>query len=596
MKPFLAAVLLVSISVSSSAQTQSVSAQIVVTASSVPESLESTPASVTVITRDDIEQQQARDVAGLLREVPGMAIARTGSPGKSTTLFMRGGSSKQALVLWNGVEMNNSYLSGYDFGQLSTTGVEKIEVIRGPYSALYGSDAVSGVVNVLTAPSRGGLEVGVEGGGHGLRNGAVSGSVVNKGWTAYGSAEHRDDDGFAVNDDFSSDTFVAGISNSFISLLGRHNRYDTGIPRNANAGATAFVASPHRRQSGSETEFSLPIRFTLAGIHYDIRFADNERNEKFGDPDAPFGPEFGNTDSSTRSVRATAQFAKTTTIGAEVERNDVDHVDSFGLDVRHRSRDSRSLFAEQNRSFGPVQLSAGVRYDHFDAFGSQISPRIGAAWSIGGSKLRAAYGEGFRAPAIGELYAPFFGNPDLDAERSRNVEVGFDHYAKAATLSVTAFRSDYDNLITYDIASSRFGNIARSRSRGVEVSALRKLGALRGSISYTYLEAIDLATGQQLVRRPRNSGTAMVGWEGRPVAADVILIYAGRRSDVRELVPFGNVVNQPYTTADVVLRYAAQSFSPFVKVENATDRKYQEVFGYPSASRRFIAGIRYSMR
>src|SRR6185436_923765 len=108
-------------------------------------------------------RQQARDVADVLREVPGLAVARTGSPGKSTTLFIRGGSSKQALVLWNGVPMNNAYLSAYNFGQLSTAGVEKIEVIRGPYSALYGSDAVSGVVNVLTAPARSFLNVELTG-------------------------------------------------------------------------------------------------------------------------------------------------------------------------------------------------------------------------------------------------------------------------------------------------------------------------------------------------------------------------------------------------------------------------------------------------
>ncbi|MGZ7039546.1 MAG: TonB-dependent receptor, partial [Thermoanaerobaculia bacterium] len=127
----------------------SASAQIVVTASSVPESVESTPASVTIVTKADIEKREARDVTDVLREVPGVNVSRTGSPGKTTSLFMRGGSSKQALVLWNGVEMNNAYLSAYNFGQLSTAGVEKVEIIRGPYSALYGSDAVSGVVNVL---------------------------------------------------------------------------------------------------------------------------------------------------------------------------------------------------------------------------------------------------------------------------------------------------------------------------------------------------------------------------------------------------------------------------------------------------------------
>ena len=197
MKSCLAAFLILA-SFSVSAQTPSVNDQIIVTASAVPESLESTPASVSVITREDIEKQQALDVADVLREVPGLSIARTGSPGKSTTLFIRGGSSKQALVLWNGVEMNNAYLSGYNFGPLSTNGVERVEVIRGPYSALYGSEAVSGVVNVLTTPVRSALHVEAQGGDRGLRNGSVSGAFVDGIWTAFGSAERRDDSGARV--------------------------------------------------------------------------------------------------------------------------------------------------------------------------------------------------------------------------------------------------------------------------------------------------------------------------------------------------------------------------------------------------------------
>ena len=608
MKPFLTCTLIL-ITAPLFAQTQRVTDQIVVTASSVPESVESTPASVSVITREDIDKQQARDVADVLREVPGVSIARTGSPGKSTTLFIRGGSSKQALVLWNGVEMNNAWLSGYDFGQLSTAGVEKIEVIRGPYSALYGSDAVSGVVNIMTTPSHSELHVDAAGGGSGLRNGLLSGALVNGIWTAYGSAERRDDHGFAPNDDFTSDTFVAGVqaaprASLSLGLFARHNSYDVGIPRNVNPTFTAFVPTLHRRQKGSESQFSLPIRLDAGGLRCDLRFADSERNEKFGDPDAPFGPEFGNTDSSTRSARLSVQSRQTpagvVTVGFEIERSNVDHTDSFGLDVRHRSRDSRSLFAEDrfSKSFGrgALELALGARYDHFDTFGSQLSPRVGAAWVAGNSKWRAAYGAGFRAPAIGELYLPFFGNPRLDAERSRNVEIGFDRYMRETTISITAFRSDYDNLISYDVVANRFGNIARARARGVELSSSRRFGNFSAAISYTWLKAIDASTGEQLARRPKSSGSLLVGYDFKPLSTELVIVHAGRRPDVTDLAPFGAVMSAPYTTADITLRYNAGALSPFVKVENATNRRYDEVFGYPSAKRRAIAGVRYSLR
>lgn len=608
MKSFLAFTLIF-ISFSAFAQTQSVSDQIVVTASAVPESLDSTPASVSVITRDEIDRQHARDVADVLREVPGLSIARTGSSGKSTTLFIRGGSSKQALVLWNGVEMNNAYLSGYNFGPLSTSGVERVEVIRGPYSALYGSDAVSGVVNVLTTPVRSALHVDVEGGGRGLRSGSLSGALVNGIWTAYGSAERRDDKGFAPNDDFAADTFTAGIqaaprSGFSIGLSGRHNRYDAGIPRNPNADSTAFVPSLHRRDQGWESQFSLPIRLDAGALRYELRLADTEQSEKFGDPDAPFGPEFGNTDSSLRSARLSVQSSRTAagivTIGGELDRASVDHTDSFGLDVRSRSRGSRAVFAEDSfsRAFGraSLQLSIGARYDRYDTFGSQTSPRVAAAWVVGGSKVRAAYGAGFRAPAIGELYSPFFGNPLLSAEHSRNIEAGFDHFAGAWQFTLTAFRSDYNDLISYDGAANRFGNISRARSRGIEAGVSHRLGAFSGSLSYTYLRAIDLATGKQLARRPKNSGSASIGYDFHPFMAELIAVYAGQRPDVTDLAPFGPVISAAYTTADVVLHYNAGSFFPFLKIDNVTNRKYDEVFGYPSPGRRVSAGIRYSVR
>lgn len=608
MKSFLTFTLIF-VSFSAFAQTQSVSDQIVVTASAVPASLDSTPASVSVITRGEIDRQHARDVADVLREVPGLSIARTGSSGKSTTLFIRGGSSKQALVLWNGVEMNNAYLSGYNFGPLSTTGVERVEVIRGPYSALYGSDAVSGVVNVLTTPVRSALHVDVEGGDRGLRNGSVSGALVNGIWTAYGSAERRDDKGFAPNDDFAADTFTAGIqatprSGFSIGLFGRHSRYDAGIPRNANADSTAFVPSLRRRDRGWESQFSVPVRLDAGSLRYELRLADAEQNEKFGDPDAPFGPEFGDTDSSLRSARLSIQSSRTVagivTIGGELGRASVDHTDSYGLDVRDRSRGSRAVFAEDNfsRVFGraSLQLSIGARYDRYDTFGSQTSPRVAAAWIIGGSKVRAAYGAGFRAPAIGELYAPFFGNPSLSAEHSRNIEAGFDHFAGASQVTLTAFRSDYNDLISYDGAANRFGNISRARSRGIEAGVSHRRGAFTGALSYTFLRAIDLATGKQLARRPKSSGSASVGYDFHPFMAELIAVYAGQRPDVTDLVPFSPVISAAYTTADVVLHYSAGSFFPFVKIENVTNRKYDEVFGYPSPGRRVSAGIRYSIR
>jgi vitamin B12 transporter len=583
--------------------------EIIVTASALPEDVEETPAAASVVTREDIEKREARDVADVLREVPGVTVSRTGSPGKQVSLFLRGGSSKQALVLWNGVEMNNAYHSAYNFGQLSTAGVERVEIVRGPFSALYGSDAVSGVVNVLTTPSRDEAGVDFEGGEHGLVNGVARAAFARDRWSAHATVERRQDDGFAPNDDFASTSVLGGAmftpsANASLGLLARYSSYDLGIPRNVNAAGTAFVPTPNRREDGWESQIAIPMHFDVAGINYSMRLTENHRNDDYVDPDGAFGAEDAHTDAVSRaanaSVRAKTRLG-TITVGGEYENSEVDHTDSFGLNVDSRDRDSRSLFVEDRvsiamQSGASFEIAAGLRHDDFDTFGSQLSPRVAAAWVRNGHKVRAAYGEGFRAPAIGELYSPFFGFPDLQPEHSRSIEVGYDRYFQHGSFTASLFDSDYDDLIFYDLTAAHYANINAARSRGVELGASRTFSALSASLSYTYLDTEDESTGEELLRRPRHSGSLALGYDFARFDAEVVIEHTGARLDVTDLFPYGNVTNKAHTTADVTVRWNAGAFVPYVRVENLTDERYDEVFGYPSARRRVAVGVRYAIR
>ncbi|HET7704511.1 MAG TPA: TonB-dependent receptor [Thermoanaerobaculia bacterium] len=587
-----------SVAVPLSAQ-NAVSAEIVVTASSVPETIEETPASVSVITKDDMDRRAARDVVDVLREVPGLAVARTGTAGKATSIFLRGGSSKQALVLWNGVEMNNPYFSGYDFGQMSSAGVERVEVVRGPFSALYGSEAVSGVVNVLTTPRASGARVEVEGGERGLLNVSASGALTSDRWNAHAAVERRADDGFAPNDDFDADSILGGLfgrptENFSIGLLARYTSYDLGIPLTPSADSTRFVPSPERRQDGSESQIVAPIRFETPSNAFELRLGESRRVEHFADTAGPFGPERSDTTSRTRSARGTARFG-TLTVGGEYEESVVDHTSNFST-LDERSRTNRSAFIEDRFSFSNgVEVTAGARYDDFEAFGSEVSPRLAVSWLRNGSKLRAAYGEGFRAPAIGELFSPFFGNDSLAAERSTTFEVGYDRFATHGSASVTLFRSDYDELIVFG-DDFRFQNIAAADATGIEVNASRRFTNWNGSVSYTWVDSEDAATGETLIRRPEHSGSVAIGYELSRLSTHLVVIHAGARADVTDLIPFGRVLNDAYTTADLVLAWRLGAYQPFVKVENLTNERYQEVFGYESAARRVRVGVRYVLR
>jgi vitamin B12 transporter len=240
------------------------------------------------------------------------------------------------------------------------------------------------------------------------------------------------------------------------------------------------------------------------------------------------------------------------------------------------------------------EVVAGVRYDDFDTFGGQTTPRIAAAWLKNGHKIRAAYGEGFRAPAIGELYSPFFGNAALEAERSANYEVGYERFTPNGSASITLFRAAYDDLIAF--GSSTFENIAAANASGVELGATRRIGAFDAMVSYTWLDTEDEATGQRLLRRPEHSGSVALGYRHGAYNAQLVVTHRGQRDDVRDLFPFGNVVNDANTTADFTLHYSLGAFSPYLKIENLSDESYEEVFGYASAPRRAIVGVRFEVR
>lgn len=587
----------------------SVNDEIIVTASALPESLDQTPAAVSVITREEIDERAALDVADVLREIPGITMSRSGSAGKATSLFSRGASSTQTLVLWNGIEINNPYFAGYDWGRFSTAGVEQIEIVRGPYSSLYGSDAVAGVVNVITTPVRSGLSGSFLRGGHGLQNAAVDGSVVSGNGVISGSYERRADSGWSTNDDFSQDSALLDAkwvsSPRFsIGLAGRYTRYDLGVPMNLNAEGTALVPSLHRRQSGNERQIAIPLTETIGPVALEVTASESRRNDDFSDPEDPFGSTSSSTASVTRHARLSLHSATplgTLVGGGEYERAVVDDSSNFGPNLSGARRTSRSLFVEDrfSHSLGSqlsLELSAGGRYDDFDTFGRQTSPRAAIALVAGRNKLRGAFGQAFRAPSLGELYFPFLGNRNLQAEHSRSAEIGYDRkFGAAGTLSLTLFDSRYRDLIVFDNVASSFQNIGRATSRGLEAAARARLTTTTyGGFSYTYLRT--KGDGERLLRRPPHSGSLYFGYRSGAEDLNVALVHTGIRDDLSPVFPFGRVSDRAYTTIDATLRFPGKSVTPLVKLENATGVRYEEVRGFASPGRRLILGLELKVK
>lgn len=583
-------------------QAPHLSDSVVVTASDIPESVATTPAAVTVITRKDIDERQARDVGEVLREVPGLQLSQSGSPGKATSLFTRGAASTQTLVLWNGIEINNPDFSGYDWGRFSSAGVEQVEVVRGPFSALYGSEAMAGVVNVLTTPKTNGWHISVESGSHGWRNGIFDGSFVGETTEGTLAFEKREDDGFNPNDDFSQTTASGSWSwkpSKEFSIGGalRHATFDFGIPFNTNFIGDRLVPSPNRRESGNETQIAVPLSLTLGQFVNELTLSDSKRRDEFDDPDDPYGFVSSTADSTRRRARLTSHVATgigTIVGGAEFERLNVTDASNFGTNFQDGRRTNHSFFVEDRWSHEGLELSAGVRRDSFGRFGSETSPRAAVAYVQGNSKWRAAYGEGFRAPSIGELYFPFSGNADLRAERSRTFELGWDGAIGQGILSATYFNSRYRDLIEFDPSTFVNVNIGRVRSDGVELGFDKRVANFHTALSYTYLHKNDdQDTGLRLLRRPKHSGSLFFGYRSGSLESGVTFLRSGERDDILPIAPYSRASNSGYTNVNLSLQWRWSSFSPFLKIENLRNAHYQEVLGYDAPSRRTIFGVKF---
>jgi vitamin B12 transporter len=562
---------------------------VVVTATLAPEERDQVPGSVTVIDAREIRDRQATEVAELLRTAPGLAVVRSGSPGKVTSLFSRGANSNQTLVLWNGVQLNDPFGGGFDLAFLPTEGVERVEVVRGPYSALYGADAVGGVVQVITGRRRG-VGLRLEGGDDGYRRAGVAAGFD----AGPAGALHLDltghlrrGDGEVENDGYDADEAAARLSwrpapSATLGLAVRGNDAEVGVPFDFFG-----KPSPHRLQDRELRLVAVP--FDWQGERWGLVASASrlETELAFLDPDDPFSE--GKTDAATSAGRAVANLRTSDRLwvafGADWERQEATSVDAFSTvdDVTQRTW---AGFGEVHWRAGRVALDAGLRRDDNDAYGTETTAKLGAVAELGGgARLRASWGEGFRAPTLVDLYFPGFGNPELEPETSDSFEVGLEADRGRWQLALVGFELDQRELIVFDFTSGVPLNVGRARSRGVEAEARLAAGPFHGRLAASWLDAENLDTGTALPRRPEKSASLVLGWTAARWTASVVGRYAGERTDV------GGVALDAYAVADLGVSWRAGRFEPYARVENLFDERYEEAAGFPAPDRALVGGL-----
>jgi vitamin B12 transporter len=581
-----------------------VATEVVVTAAAVPEDAAALGVATTVIDRTIIERSRAATVADLLRAVPGVDVAQSGGPGGVTSLFLRGTNSNSALVLVDGVKLNSPYFGGVDLSSLGTANVERIEIVRGPFSALYGSEALGGVVQVITRRAdadgfAGQAHFGL--GNASAREGGVN-AVLRSGAIGVSAGFRRGTIGGDLPNEFFEGTDLSAALDVQISpdaktgVTVRRESSRTGIPF---SGATA---TPLRATTADTTLVSVPFSLLL-GAKTTLEAAGTWAADSptYTDPDDPWGFTFSETKARRvggRVVLSHVAGANRISVGTDYEQAKVDNEDSYGVQLDGLTTSTWSVFAEDRISLADDRLTvtAGVRRDENSAFGSSTNPRVALSWTVSSAiRLRAAAGSAFRAPSTGELYYPFSGNPDLNPEESVSYEAGAEWtIATGFVLEASLFRSDVKDLIRYDFATFTNTNVGRARMTGAEAVVRGALSASAWArASYTWLDAEDLDTGLPLLRRPRHRASAAFGGDlGRGASAELTGLYVGERDDV-DATTYRRVTNPAYFRVDVSATGPRffDHVAPFVRVTNLLDRNYDEVAGYPSPGIRFVVGL-----
>ena len=578
--------------------------EITVTATGTETEVGEVPVATTVITRKQMDDTQDASVTEMLRRVPGVSVAQSGNTGSLTSVFTRGTNSNHTLVLFDGVRLNSPYYGGFDWSLPTTTALERIEVARGPYSALWGADAVGGVINLI--PHRERKKVGgrllVEGGEYGWQRYEVSAGYASSKFDVHVSGYRRSGDGELENSDFkgTQGLTTAGFSwgqGSRIGLVYQDLSSEIGIPF-----VTPSAPTLNRRQETRQRLMAIPLKWKIAA-KWEIEVVGSRvrREFDFEDPDDPWLYFFGSTKANTDQARLASHHTvggHTISWGAEWREDIVTDVNSFGVSLDGVSDSYLSAFAQDNWQIGGrFRLLFGVRWDDTDAWGSKTTGRVDFGWRLADTfELRGGYGQAFRAPSLGELYGPFGGNPELTPETSNSGELGvvYTPLNGHSRWQLNVFTTDIDDLIEFDYVGYENVNSGKARIKGAEfVWEQGALDVIRWYLQGTYLNT-EGGDDMPLLRRPRFSASwTLNGDIGRKWSGDVTVLWVDSRADI-DPETFERSEAKSYTTINLAVAWEAwQRISITARAVNILDADYQEVLGYPAPGRRWMAGLRY---
>ena len=589
---------------------------IVVTAERNPQLLVNSPSAVSVITRAQIEAKKPFDILGVLRLIPGVSVAQSGTRGKTTSVFTRGTNSNQTLVLIDGVRANSPQDGRFDFGQIPIENIERIEVVRGPASALYGSDAIGGVINIITKRGSGPLRPGgtLEFGNQGINR-----QEVNAGGTFGKNDENRvsfsgfrlDSNGQFRNDDYRNvgaslrfDRELSANKNRTLSFIGRTSQSKFGVP-----GQRFLSFDPFQRDNSRDTQLSLQFenrdrkrRDKIVLGQYDRRLEDDDTRDQTAPTAAP--SRFKNR-VQTLDAQTSYDFGRNTlTAGLETRRESADITSNFafigedgavttGGSNYDKGTRTNAVFAQNEFKSGKFTLVPGVRYEDNSQFGNFTSYRVAGALDVTrATRFKASYGTAFKAPSFDSLYFPNFGNPNLTPETSRGYDAGILQKFGNGTLELTYYNNSIRDLIGSDPMTFLPVNINRAKTHGFELALDQPLSRDFRLLLTGNSTATSSSSGQ-LLRRPRfNASADLIGNRGK-FQGDLGVVAQGKRFDSNFVDEFTPRQYGGYVRTDFTVSYRVRpQFALYARVGNLFNRKYEEVAGYQAPRFNISIGIK----
>lgn len=607
---------------------------VVVTANRFEQPVSRVGDSVTVVTAQEVRHSQKTAVSDLLAMTPGVTVTRNGGLGGTTQLRIRGADTDQTVVLIDGVKLNDPSQAsgGFNFANLIASEYAQIEVLRGPQSTLWGSQAIGGVVNIVTPMPAGPLSASVsaEGGTH---NSAFVRAHAEAGderfaWRVGG--DYLSSDGISA---FNRDR--GGLERDSYRNVGFNVRGIWHITDNASAevrstwsdGRTEFDGFPafslvDTPEYGSTEEWVSYVGLNLAAFdgrfQNRVGFAYTDTERENIDPSSSVPLTFDAVGRNERwEYQGTLQINDQLTgiIGLESERSELSTASPTTDDPNPTplsdSVQMDSAYAQLTATpFAALTVSAGLRYDDHDTFGDNTTARASAAWSVTESTIvRTSYGEGFKAPTLFQLYSQF-GNLDLDPEEAESWDAGIEQRLlnDRLVLSATYFNLDTTNMIDFVSCfgsnttrclaqpNGYYDNVQKAQSDGVELGLAAQLSErLLFSANYTSMDVENTARGsanfgRRLPRRPNETANAQLSYEWPlGLTTTVAVQHAGRSFDD---AANRNVLDS-YTLVDFRASYAvSESLEVFGRIENAFDERYETIRRYGTPGRAFFGGVR----